>query len=76
METFGVRLKKARMSAGMNQKELGKKCVPEMDSTQISQYETQSRNPGYNQIVILKKALGCSFDDLMDEKVGAANEIN
>ena len=69
MTNFGERLKKVRKKVGWSQVELGKRCVPEMNNAQISQYEVSERVPNYDQLVILKKALNCSFDELMDDTV-------
>ena len=68
METFSQNLKKLRNIKGLTQLELGMKCVPQFSVNDISKYEN-GRKTGYDQLVRVKKAVNCSFDELMREEV-------
>ena len=68
MQFFSERLKKQRGKAGFSQSQLAAKCTDNVTSTDLSNWENGRGKPSYNKLFALKRALGCSFDDL-DEGV-------
>lgn len=60
---FPVNLKKLRENAGITQKQLAEKAG--IAVTQISNFECGPRLPNIANLVKIKRALKCSFDDLL-----------
>lgn len=77
--TIGERIKKFRKEAGFTQKQLATKCgVAEIT---IRQYESGKRQPRYEQLQIIAKALDMHLfdfldDDLFDAATDPATEDN
>ena len=62
---IGNKIKDARKLAGLTQKELAKKC--EVAEITIRQYETDKRQPRYEQLLKIADALGIETKDLLPE---------
>lgn len=61
---FGKRLKKIRKEAGITQKELADKIG--VSRTTIAGYETEGKEPSYDNLIKIARALNCSLDVLLD----------
>ena len=59
---FGDRLRKTRMDAGLNQRELGEKAG--CSEAMVSQMEKGTKTPGLPLLTAIADALGCSIDYL------------
>ncbi len=69
-QTFsGERLTRARLAAGLLQRELAERCIErgeKVDQTQISHWEAGRHAPLPSKQRALAEVLGCSVDDLHD----------
>lgn len=63
MVTFGEKLKRYRLQAGLTQEELAARCG--MQKQSISRYEKSAREPNIRIASSLAKALGVSLDSLI-----------
>lgn len=61
---MGEQIKRLREERGMTQSLLAKKLSCEQAT--ISMWERGKRTPDYFSIVALKRALGCSWEELME----------
>lgn len=61
---FGKRLKKLRKEAGITQKELADKIG--VNRATIAGYETKGKEPSYDTLIKIARALNCSLDVLLD----------
>lgn len=68
--TFGNRLKLRRTNCGLLQKELAEKVG--ITNRNISSYEKNDREPAYDTLIKIAKALDCSTDYLL----GISDEPN
>ena len=59
---FGDRLRKTRIAAGLNQRELGEKAG--CSDAMIAQMEKGVKTPGLTLLTAIADALGCSLDYL------------
>lgn len=59
---IGVRLREARLSAGLTQQQLGERI--DRDVKSISRWENGHRAPDLTDLIILAKALNLSLGDL------------
>jgi len=59
---FAKRLKKLRMESGLTQKELAKKIG--VSRATVAGYETKGKEPSYDTLIKIAKALNCSLDYL------------
>lgn len=69
-QTFsGDRLMRARLAAGLLQREVAERCtergVP-VDQSQVSQWEASRSAPLPPKLPVLAEVLGCSVNDLYD----------
>jgi transcriptional regulator with XRE-family HTH domain len=64
-KTFGARLKELRVKAGLTQAELGERM--DMLPTNIARLESGGRDPSWDTVKRLAKALGVSTDDFVTE---------
>lgn len=62
-KTFGDALKQARLSRDLTQDLLSIKTG--IAAKQISNFETGTRKPAYDNLQKLRKALGCSWEELL-----------
>lgn len=62
-ERFAVNLRRARLSAGISQEELGRRC--DLHRTEVSLLERGGREPGLATIVRLCGALETEPEDLL-----------
>lgn len=65
----GERLTRARLAAGLLQRELAERCTErgeKVDQSQISQWEAGRSAPLAPKLPVLAAVLGCSVDDLHD----------
>ena len=60
---FGDRLRKARIEAGLNQRELGEKAG--CSDAMVTQMEKGTKTPGIALLAAITKVLGCSADYLL-----------
>lgn len=72
MNTFGERLKQFRISAGLTQEELAKKCG--ITKQNISRYENSKREPNIRTAKMIADALGVMLADLVPEEEVIASE--
>ena len=62
LRTLGKNLNRQRMTAGLTQEKLAEKA--DISLRYVQQLEAGQRNPSIATLVRLRKALGCSYDDL------------
>ena len=62
---FGARLKSLRLAAGLTQAQLGERM--EMLPTNIARLETGGREPSWDTVKRLAKALGVTTDEFVTE---------
>lgn len=60
---FGKRLKKLRKEAGITQKELADEIG--VNRATIAGYETKGKEPSYDTLIKIARALNCSLDVLL-----------
>ena len=65
MSDFGERLRTAREMLGLSQAELAAKA--DLNATQLSHFETGTREPNLTNLRKLKKALGVPYEMLLGE---------
>ena len=63
MTTFGEKLKNLRISAGLTQEELARKCG--ITKQNISRYENSKREPNIRTAKIIADALNVALEDLV-----------
>lgn len=66
MKTFGEKLRNFRIEAEMSQKELAEASSVPQNS--ISQLETGTRRPTWDNVQALAKALGIDCTEFLDKK--------
>lgn len=70
---FALRLRKARVAAGLTQKEMAEKLY--MSQTNYNQYERGKCEPSLDTLARISKILGCSVDWLLGlRNIGDARE--
>lgn len=69
MNDFKSRLKELRLSRGLSQSDLAKRCG--FQPSAISHFETGEREPSMNSLDRLASALRCSIDSLLGKSVEA-----
>lgn len=75
--TFGEKLKEIRKDIGITQKELANKIG--VKRTTVAGYETKGKEPSYQTLIKIARALDCSLDYLLgyveenEEKIKSKN---
>lgn len=76
-QTFsGDRLTRARLAAGLLQREVAERCTErgeKVDQSQISQWEAGRSAPLPPKLPVLAKVLGCEIDDLLAQDSAVAS---
>lgn len=70
---FSERLRDAIDVSGMTQKEVANACG--VTCATISRYASGKRKPGVDMLSKLKTAIGCTYEELMEDFDGERREV-